>query len=63
MSAKKERNTVYERRLEEAKDLIQERHYRSAVESASGGIELLMKELFKEYRKNISNVPKTKRVQ
>ena len=61
MSAKRKEITAYERRLEEAKDLIQERHYRSAVESASGGIELLMKELFKEYRKNISNVLKTKK--
>lgn len=57
MSAKKREIPAYERRLEEARDHIQNERYRSAVESASGGIELLMKELFREYRKNISNVP------
>lgn len=38
----------YERRLEEARSHIRTKHYRSAVESASGGIELLMRALFEE---------------
>ena len=38
----------YELRLIEANELIENGHHRSAVESASGGIELLMKALFSE---------------
>lgn len=38
----------YERRLKEARSHIRTKHYRSAVESASGGIELLMRALYEE---------------
>lgn len=60
-------NKGIERRLEEAKQLIQLGFYRNAVETASGAIEMLMRNLFEElkialrrssnleeYRKNIT---------
>lgn len=52
MSAKKKKREIpaYERRLEEARNHIQTGNYRSAVESAGSGIELLIKELFEELR-------------
>ena len=43
MSAK-----AFERRLKEARNHIKTGHYRSAVESAGGGVELLMKVLYDE---------------
>ena len=46
MSAKRKEIPAYERQLEEARDHIQTEHYRSAVVSASLGIELLMLDLY-----------------
>lgn len=48
MSAKRKEIPAYERQLEEARDHIQTGHYRSAVGSASFGIELLMSDLYDE---------------
>ena len=53
MSAKR-REEAYVRRLKEANKLIRDGLYRDAVESASGGIELLMKGLFKELTDQLS---------
>ena len=55
MSAKRKEVPAYERRLKESNRLIRLGLYRNAVESASGGIELLMQALFDEFRDKLLN--------
>jgi hypothetical protein len=44
----------YERRLNEATKLIEQGLHRQAVETAGGGIDLLMKDLFEELKKKVN---------
>ena len=55
MSAKKKKEEIpaYERRLKEANRLIRDGWHRDAVESAGGGIDLLMKALYEELKKKL----------
>ena len=54
MSAKRKEVPAYERRLKESNRLIRDGWYRDAVESAGGGIDLLMKALFDELKKKVN---------
>lgn len=54
MPAKKGEKPAYERRLQEANKLIQMDFHRDAVESAGGGIDLLMQALFDELKKKVN---------
>lgn len=49
-------NSSYERRLQEADELIQNGKHRNAVESAGGGIELLMRALFDKLKDKLSPI-------
>ena len=44
----------YERRLNEATKLIEQGLHRQAVETAGGGIDLLMKDLFEELKQKLN---------
>lgn len=55
MSAKRKEIPAYERQLEEARALIQGEHYRSAVVSASIGVELLMQDLYDKLIEKLRN--------